>query len=209
MSRRRCRSQLRVDGACRRQVWRRGAAVQTPGEAGRAAACGCDAADASREPYSWARVRRLLRRRALRRRARDFFMLLTLSVMGRRLSHSCLVFVPLRCDPRRAGPGVALAGPSDCAVAARTAPPFLESRVALAPGAGDLAQWRYRLRWRAEHSVQDVVLVTIAFNVPPGTDPSALAMPPRLRTTDVACNGSMATTASNCARCGRFATYRL
>lgn len=43
---------------------------------------------APRPCYSWARVRRLLRRRALRRRARDFFMLVALLVMGWRLSHS-------------------------------------------------------------------------------------------------------------------------
>lgn len=62
------------------------------------------------------------------------------------------------------------------------APPFLESQVALAQGAGDLAelaQWRYRLRYRAEHMAQDVVIVTVAFNVPPGGDASASAAPPR------------------------------
>lgn len=63
------------------------------------------------------------------------------------------------------------------------APPFLESQAAVAQGAGDiaeLAQWRYRLRYRAEHAAQDEVIVTVSFNVPPSEDAHAADdAPPR------------------------------
>lgn len=61
------------------------------------------------------------------------------------------------------------------------APPFLESQAAFAQGAdelSELAQWRYRLRYRAEHLAQDDVVVTVSFNVPPEGDMNAAATPP-------------------------------
>lgn len=63
------------------------------------------------------------------------------------------------------------------------APPVLESQIALAQGSRDiaeLAQWRYRLRYRAEHLPQDEVTLIVSFNTPPpdAVDVAAAA-PPR------------------------------
>lgn len=65
---------------------------------------------------------------------------------------------------------------------AEPAPPVLESQSALAQGAdglAELAQWRYVLRYRAEHAAQDEVIVTVSFNTPSPGDATAADAPPR------------------------------